>query len=545
MTLFSWSVAHAHPSEFFQQFNTEFMEVLSQTSPYMSQSHSPYPWWARVVQQESLKWVPTGQRQKSSEGCDPWVWQEKLEKAGGTASQFRVISQSYIDQCEVRFQGAWLNPIFQALKSLWIQFDARSYSMGRHVMFHLPNGVKLKGFLALKGDLKKRPLIILRSGIFSNTQEFFPERSMVIQLFEQSPFNLLMLESMSGSEFVSNNKAVSMVGFDEGLQNYSIVKKLSDPSFPLSKTVSTIHIVALSMGGHGAFYTSLLDSSQKHPPLLSSVLGYCPLVDHRSTADFHNAGGASKWMMNYFSARRLTSMKKIIPDLQDDQWVDGLTRHLETQYKMPLVGRPTDFLLPKISEEVLRDEKNPIPLFWRANDFWKAYRNIKIPVMVFANPKDPLVPFQINAQKLLDHRIDVRDSDLAVSVFPEGYHCSFPAAYDWSFVATLGQSFIFSTTKWDQRVTYQKEIPVTGHPAEEEFIQLEFSSQIGLSSLQVEAVQGDLKVRTDLPLVQMDYHLPSGFRSQDQILALTRWAHQNVRAQRSNDKIILSWKAWH
>ncbi len=543
VSLFYFKAA-AHPQAYFQQFSSDFMEVLEPSSPYMSSTGSPYPWWARVVQQEKLKWAPTGKRGPVSVGCDPWHWQDKLQNAGGTAKQYQAVSQNYINQCESGFHGFWVNPIFQSLKSLWIQFDARKYSMGRHVMFHLPGQVKLKGFLVMKGDLKKRPLLILRAGIFSNTMEFFPERSMVIKLFEQSPFNVLMLESLSGSEFVNNNKAVSMVGFDEGLQNYLILRNLMSPNNALSKTISAAHIVALSMGGHGAFYTTLLDSSQKMAPLLSSVLAYCPLVDHRGTTDFHNSGGISKWLMNYYSARRLTGLKEIIPGLTSDHWIDGLIEHLEKNYRGPLVSIPTDINLPTVTRESFADVSNPVSLFWRVNDYWRGFRNVKIPMLVFANPKDPLVPFGINSQKFMDHRIDVRDSDLAVTVFPEGYHCSFPAAYDWSFTATLAQGFIYSTTKVDSRVVRQKEVPVGADVAKENFVNLRFSGELGLSSLKVLIQNGDFEVLTDIPLAETDYHLPNGFTAEEQILAVSRWAHQNVRAQRLENKILLSWKLW-
>ncbi len=40
-------------------------------------------------------------------------------------------------------------------------------------------------------------MVILRVGIFSNVNEFKAERAWLMMLFEQSPFNVLVLENMS------------------------------------------------------------------------------------------------------------------------------------------------------------------------------------------------------------------------------------------------------------------------------------------------------------------------------------------------------------
>jgi hypothetical protein len=92
---------------------------------------------------------------------------------------------------------------------------------------------------------------------------------------------------MTGSEYVRRNGAVSFGGLDEAVQNLQIIRHLRDPKTSLSKLVSSVHLLGVSMGGNGQFLTHLLQSTQDKPPWVNSTLLLCPLLNFRQTLEAH------------------------------------------------------------------------------------------------------------------------------------------------------------------------------------------------------------------------------------------------------------------
>src|SRR5205085_1851106 len=105
-------------------------------------------------------------------------------------------------------------------RSLMISLPIEEHPFLRRVFLKLPNGFKLPGLLALKDTTARRPLIVFRAGIFGNSLDVMGERFLLIQIFEQSGFNVLMLDSLVSPEAIEMNTMYTAGGFDEGLQNY-------------------------------------------------------------------------------------------------------------------------------------------------------------------------------------------------------------------------------------------------------------------------------------------------------------------------------------
>lgn len=60
----------------------------------------------------------------------------------------------------------------------------------------------------------------MRLGIFAGIEDFYADRAWAMMLFEQSPFNVLLVENMTNTDFVENNSRFSFGDSDEGIQTF-------------------------------------------------------------------------------------------------------------------------------------------------------------------------------------------------------------------------------------------------------------------------------------------------------------------------------------
>lgn len=558
-TFLSLSALAQISSQQFESLSTPWMEVLEGGGK--NPMRSSYPWWSRPIQSEWLKFTPLGKPKPSSAECDVRAWQVEFLKPENFVdfkSQAHSVRE-YTEKCRNEFETGITWPFWNVVDSLFLKFEPRQYSYGRHVMFHFENGVKLKGYLALKDLSKKRPFIIFRAGIFSNTEEFMAERPFFFQMFEQGPFNILILESLSGTDFTSNNEQFSLGGFDEGIQNYLIAKKLFEPSEPLSKVVSSVHAMGLSMGGHGTMYANILEelNRSKNQTVISSSLLLCPLLNFRDTLDFHMGQGFSLTAMNYWAYSRLAAVKKRYPELKQDMFVPELLRLIENRYQESFAQAEIGLKIPFDEKKAL--SKEGLRLFWELNNYWDNYHDIKTPVLIFATMKDPVVPWAVNSGRILDGRMPLSKSDVEVVTLQQGYHCSTPAAYDWDKMTTLLQSYVLKHSPEFQRETKRYLYPLKEDYLEAvkdgyKFIDADFDIEKESSLLQVTLHLQKSEdpswfsklfrktIHLTLPLSDLDYQVTGNFEKHSDIASFKRWAYHNIQSQIDGSAIVLSWK---
>jgi predicted alpha/beta-fold hydrolase len=421
-TIRAWG---AEDQEFFKAFESPFMQVL----PDSAQVKSTYPWWAKALQFEFLKFDPKGRPVPMLKECDPdlVVPEEHQDSLGWV--------KSYLQRCEPELETRWIDPISNTLLTVGLKLSPASHPFAHHVMFHLPGGVNVKGLLGLKSDGVKRPLVILRLGIFSNTLEFFPERFLFMQLFEQSPFNILVLESLSGSEFVEHNETFSIGGVEEGLQNFWIAKQLQNSNEPLSELIDSVHMVGVSLGGNGVFFAALLNQWNQKP--ISSFMAFCPLVNFAETFNFHRAHPWSMKIMNFWANARLPKLKVLYPGVSKENFLGDVFEKLKLEQR-PLPAEYSALSLPANFAG---------KSFLERLDFWSDWKNLQTPFLVLASKNDPIVPFQINSERLLNKKIDTGNSKLEVVSLPQGIHCSLPAAYKWNPMTSVLQKYIKMNSK--------------------------------------------------------------------------------------------------
>jgi len=439
-------------AELFSQVESPFLEMIGPTSPFYAEGLRPKPWSERLFANPRLRFDPDPTPLRTSPGCDPQQWQESTLKSPGFAKVSQSIS-AYLQRCEGQLAEPhqWIGK--QIYSTMMLRHDPLRFPFGRSVMLNLPGGLKLKGYLALKSDGRPRPLVLLRLGIFSRVTEFQAERFLFLQLFEQSPFNVLVVESTTADEYYLRNRTLNFGGFDEGIQNFQIARQIQDPREPLSHLVQGVHIVAISMGGNGLFFAALLDEwgrRQKYSPTFLSGLALCPLVDMSATLRFHSLSGWERKLVNSWIASRWEEVGQLMPGLPVRTLLDSLESYMASQYPG---SRTRDANVPLSAEE----KEHPKD-FWRLNQFWPAFHDVKLPILVLSTLQDPIVPFALNSGRLRDKAWDLGSSPLQVIPLQYGVHCSLPGAYSWNAMATIEQTYLLSQSPGFQPQSGEKSV---------------------------------------------------------------------------------------
>lgn len=426
----------------FLPFETKNIQIILPGTPWFTQVQGNYPLLAKMfLRQDVFKYSPPLTVTHRSTQCDPDQYRKEFLQLPPNLKAQRDYLQDYLNRCKEVLETGSKAFVTNAYKTFMLKLDPSQHPQARHVMFELPNGVHVKGFFAWKGDEKKRPLVIFRAGLFSNSQEFFPERFLFIQLFEQSDYNFLLLESTTGPEYLRNNQKISMGGFDEGIQNIQIAKMIRRAPGAWRKIVSDIHMVALSMGGHGLFVAAMLNELNGAP--FKKFLGLCPLVNFQQTFQAHQKSGYFMKPLNFWASYRLDFLKDRVQGLHKWTFIDQVLNYQVQTYQGP-ASWDADIILPAW----VKSRKND---FWYVNDFWPHYSSGKSPVLVLATKKDPIVPFELNAQRILEGTQPGNLSQTQVVTFEQGYHCSLPGAYDWNQTATILQSYLDAKTEVEMK----------------------------------------------------------------------------------------------
>ena len=520
--------------QFQEQFQSSRIQFPDESSPFRTKNAGRYSVFLKVFFQNILGWVPDGAGRRLTEECEPEVWGRRIqdERIKKSVQLQGALIQKYFRDCAEQLETGDHGDFKNLSRMMSMKLEPEENPFLHPVIFHLPGNVKLKGLLALKGDFKKRPLVVLRLGVFSNVQEFLPERPWFMMLFEQSPFNVLVLENMSSSDFIANNSKFSFGGYDEGIQNILIAQMLKDPNEPLHRIVESLHLFGISLGGHGVFYASMLNdlNSPKLKPLYQSFMAMCPVVKLEASMHALSRDKPFAYAVDLWSRKRLAGIGEKMPAVNDHESFGFLEKTVSE------VARTYTGGLSFVSSVKLPEGVKDSAQFWKLNDFWSSYKSVREPVLVFATHDDPIVSYSINSENLQNHQLKIDSSNISVVDFTFGIHCTLPIPYDWKALSTLLQSYILShspgfkirqqsfeielgksrqTPEWKMRV-----LPLE---AKSTFVKLE----IEVKSAAIEAEKFNL----NLPLSQFDFRFLNHQISSSEEWMIERWVNQNVQVQ--------------
>ncbi|WII73541.1 hypothetical protein QJS83_06605 [Bdellovibrio sp. 22V] len=548
----SFSAFASNPQRaFMEQFSSSRISFPDEESPLLSDSPGRYPGPLNFLFENVLSWIPRGEPKLMSAQCAPHVWKGRMmdSRLASSPQLQGALMQKYFQECRSEIETGDNGYFANVMGMMTMKYQPQAHPFLRRVVVNLPGNVKLKGLLALKGDMKRRPLVIVRLGIFSSIEDFKPERAWLMMLFEQGPFNVLMLENMTSPDFVANNNQFSFGGYDEGIQNILVAKLLTDSNEPLSSLVDSVHIFGISLGGHGVLYSSLLNkfNSPSSRPLIRSFTALCPVVNLQSTMQsLTQAGGVKAAFVDFWGRQRLEGLNKKIPALLTYDSFAYLSKVISE------ITRTYHGGLSYISKVQLPPGMKDSGDFWAVNDFWKFYKQVEQPVLIYATNQDPAVPFELNSQKLQNKEMKIDSKNIRVVDLPQGMHCTLPISYDWSVLATVFQSYILSHSPDFKMVERFLEVDMSdeewkgffdeGSRVRFEVQEPNKKSGFATIALEIENSKGDEKsMNLSLPLSQFDFRFLNPEMSSSEQEMIVRWLNQNLklRIEPKNGKYTL------
>lgn len=540
---------------FMEQFQSPRVWFPSVDHPILADAPGRYPAVLNFLFQSILGWTPTGSDKVLSEKCDVQTWGSRMRDprlAVSVQIQGGLV-QKYLQECKGELETGDNGVLANARRMLSIGYNPQEHPFLRRVVVNLPGNVKLKGLLALKGDFKRRPFVILRTGIFSSIEDFRPERGWLMMLFEQAPFNVLVLENMTSGDFIANNNQFSFGGYDEGIQNILLAQLLKNPTEPLSRLVDSVHVFGMSLGGHGVLFSSLLNKYNSVPghPLIQSFMAMCPVVNLKPTMESLTQSGVKSAFVDIWGRRRLGGLEEKMPGMVQYDSFKFLNKAVSE------VARTYHGGLSYMSAVKLPPGMKDGEDFWAANDFWKFYQDVQEPVMIWATAQDALVPYALNSQQILNKQMKIASKNIRVVEFSEGFHCTLPIAYDWKFLSSMFQSYILShsphftmnqqsldlelnDSEWQSLLSAG---PISTHFEVDEpgrkknFVNVEIKL--------INAKGKDKSMNLSLPLSEFDFRFLNPTLSSSEKEMIVRWLNQNlqlrVRQAAGKSNLQISW----
>lgn len=522
--------AQSSKESFRDQFSSSLIEFDGKDAPLSQNSSQRYPLALSYVFDNLMSWVPSGEKNNKVAACQASVLVEQSEEF-----------PQNLKPC----MGAWetgVNLVFPNLVNmLAMKLQHKQHPFLNPLTLHLPGGIKLRGLLALKGDLKKRPLVIVRSGIFSGIDQFVAERAWYIMLFEQAPFNILVLDNLTSTRSIENNSQFSFGGYDEGVQNIWIARALQKNQEPLSKIIESIHFFGISLGGHGTLYASLLNKlNSGKSPLIKSFIALCPVVDLKPTMmTLVHERGLKSALIDMWGRRRLSVVEKKI--------------HLENAPTFSFLFRTVEEVSKTYKGTLLKDPSIKIPSglrgvtdFWTLNDFWPYYEDVREPVYIFTTQQDPAVPLRMNTSRLkTELSTPEKTKNILDYNFSHGVHCTLPIAYDWGSMSELFRSLILRHSpgfKMSEQ-TWAQELPHSQYELLSwQVLSVDIPEDIATLQFRLKKGKTVLDQRVHFAISRSDFVFHDRTSSEDMINLVKRWLVLNLQPKVEGKQLVLSWK---
>lgn len=390
--------------------------------------------------------------------CQPFVFEQELTHSS-SPKIFSDKVKKLFSECE----EAWRNLNTPGLVGL-LEFTAVEYNFSkneqiRSIDFEFKNGFHLKGFIAVKDLLHRRPWVLIKCGVFCAAEESSSMRNFMMNLFDESPFNVLILGNRTGVDFIKDNRTVSVGGLYESADFFAVANWIQHHEL-YGKTVSSFHVLGISLGGSASvmaehyhpYYES--DGESAH---ISSYTAICPVVDLEPTIQDMFAPGLKGELFSRMTWNQLMTTKHRLSEDQDllkssrrpsgEEFVDlfaqfGLRSGQRMQANPDYFGRHP--LVQSIND------------YWSLSNFTEQEQKIEKPLFVWASKDDMIVSNKINTAHLEQSPL-ANDNNLALVNVNYGNHCGFTTAYGHSVTSTILRSFILSQSpEYNYAQTYQE-----------------------------------------------------------------------------------------
>lgn len=468
--LFWLSSARAHESEFWQSFNSDFvqMEMVYQDNPNVK---SRYPKFFRRMLEGLLGWNPGTVWDKKNE-CSFAELKANLGSVAPLGSKTAILDD-FVHQCEPAYSK---NNVMNTLKVISQRGSFHHHPFFKYSYLNFPNGLKTRALWGMRSE-EKRDLIIIRPGIYANVDELIAERYLLFMLTELNDYHILVIENSTSGDHLANNESVTIGGPKEAFENLYVIDQIRKHP-KISRLVGRIHMMGISLGANGVLLASLINQKETHRYFDKTIL-FCPVVDLKASFEKQMQSGFRPFMIDFWSSRRfqdiegkrdfkLASFWESLISLKP-RWVNGAWNWFELNYK------------------IHSEWQRYLPKEFYSGDFVKDYQffneQTRLPdnLYVVATKTDPIVFPSDNYEKLAAKRHD----NTFFYMFDEGFHCSMAYAYQWKFLDTLFSVMIGSNEVVANEANRKYRLNITkSHPPAHDLI----SGDLEIRSVEVSKI---------------------------------------------------------
>lgn len=361
--------------------------------------------------------------------------------------------QSWVNTCQKelsRFRGT-------AVESL-IRFSSVKYPIQKNPKLEFvnftydKNKYLARGILGLK-DNQKRPLVIVKNGLYGQANEESISKNFFMHLFDESPFHVLFLGNMTGKDFLLDNGHVALGGYDEGRQLHEVIKQLLDTKTGYGNLIEDVHMVGVSLGGNAALFSSLYSSylHSSSATKLKSVIAVCPVVNLEKSFNHMFSGSIVGRVNGLYANSYVKDVFNGVPDLAyfltpGKYWTrsevsNAISGSASYHYIRKTQNDPWDYL-PFVGDKI-----SSVQDVWDRNNFLDFAKDIRVPTLVLHSNDDPIVRSKENSN-LLSGVLGASNSHLGIVGFDNGGHCGYNVANGWPTMSTMLREFILSHSSY-------------------------------------------------------------------------------------------------
>ncbi len=366
----------------------------------------------------------------------------------GVTSNLAKDMQVWANRCEKELSRFHTNSLSTVLKFSNTRYDLKGNSI-ENVEIEFDDQSRINAMLAMKPG--KRPLVIFKAGVYSNAGDGGVTRNFFMHLFEESPFHILYLANVTGTDYMKKNGAVALGGMDEGRQILKIVEMLSeDPNY--SHLIEDIHVAGVSLGSHGVLYSSLYNSfnENSHHKIKSSV-ALCPVVNLEPTIKSVFEKTIAGIYYAILTQKTFKEVYNYIPILRDLLPANGLWSQSQ-MYKAS-----TSATLWHYQEKTSKTPLDMAPFqgarIQELNDFWDLNRfvdyvdYVNTPTLIVHSKDDFLVQSSFNSETIYQKTLN-ENSNVGVVRFDNGSHCALNVATGWATMSSLLRNFVLKHSSY-------------------------------------------------------------------------------------------------
>ncbi|AFY00541.1 hypothetical protein [Bdellovibrio bacteriovorus] len=383
--------------------------------------------------------VPDGLSTKEiTPACDPRRFEDSIIGKKLSTAQYYNVARAYFAKCSGELtQKSWTG-LLGLLKFSKFQYPFFSHPQVKEFMVKLPDGTRVPGVLALKQDARPRPLVIVKCGVFCSASQSASMKSYLMHLFDQSPFNVLLLANQTGMDYIYYNKRVTLGGWSEGYEAIEVGKWMME-KWEHKDRISSLHLMGISLGGNAAVMGAAFNDKYLLPngrKVYNSVTAICPVISLRPTLD-HLYGtqvvgrAFAKMTKEHFKEAR--NYVADVPDLITDNHIPSNRKDMADY-----IGSLASTSLQR------RGIASTTPAFFKSNNFWNLKEEVKTPLMVWASKDDSVVNNRINAEVMEHDDLYEKSANVGVLNLKYGNHCGFSSSYGAQASAAVLRTFVLT-----------------------------------------------------------------------------------------------------